>query len=79
MTEAFGLRPVDGWGDSSGKPNSHLLLTVVHSNECVTFVYKPSVARSLGPPRALCLVVQTWLITKPTQTTAGVLRHDAGV
>ena len=79
MTGTFGYCSVDGWGDSSGKPNSHLLLTVVHSNESATFVHKPSVAGSKGPPRALFLVVQARLIAKPAQTTASVLRHDACV
>lgn len=77
--EPFGSCDVDGQGDSSGKPNHCLLLAAVYSNERVTRVYKPSVARIKGPPQAFFLVMQARLIAKPTQTTASVLRRDSCV
>lgn len=77
--EPFGSCDVDGQGDSSGKPNHCLLLAAVYSNESVTRVYKPSVARIKGPPQAFFLVMQARLIAKPTQTTASVLRRDTCV
>lgn len=77
--EPFGSCDVDGQGDSSGKPNHCLLLAAVYSNERVPRVYKPSVARTKGPPQAFFLVMQARLIAKPTQTTASVLRRDSCV
>lgn len=43
---------VDGQGVSSGKPSYYLLLTVVHSNESVPRMHKPSVASVKGPQEA---------------------------
>lgn len=43
---------VDGQGVSSGKPSYYLLLTVVHSNECVPRMHKRSVASVKGPQEA---------------------------
>lgn len=51
----FGSCDVDGQGVLSGKP-SYLLLTVVHSNESVPRMHRPSVARVKGPPEVAFLL-----------------------
>lgn len=75
----FGSCDVDGQGDSSGKPDSCLLLTVVHSNESVVRICKPWGAEFEGPQWTFCEVVPAWLVAKPTQTTASVLRRNTRV
>ena len=52
---------------------------MAHSKESVKCVHKPSVAKIRGPPRDFFLVVEAWLIAKPTQTMADVLRRDTCV
>lgn len=75
----FGSCDVEGQGDRVVNWSSRLLLTVVHCNENVLRAHKPSAAGIQGPPRAFFSGVRAWLIAKPTQTTARVLRRAACV